>query len=116
MLAKMGIEDKGKSGWIAEYLVLLQTSWFVKQCIAWGIEHLPVTGTNHSTSISLFECSGNLSRGPEDVEQISKCAGTGVESNPQRLGNIYCRFSGYGCQPKSRRECSGFIVPTVMIS
>ena len=37
------IKDKGKSDWLAKSLVLLQTSWFVMQCIARAIEHLPVT-------------------------------------------------------------------------
>ena len=37
------IKDKGKSDWFAKSLVLLQTSWFVMQCIARGIKHLPVT-------------------------------------------------------------------------
>ena len=37
------IKDRGKSDWLAKSLVLLQTSWFVMQCIARGIEHLPVT-------------------------------------------------------------------------
>ena len=37
------IRDRGKSDWLAKSLVLLQTSWFVTQCIARAIEHLPVT-------------------------------------------------------------------------
>ena len=37
------IKDRGKSDWLAKTLVLLQTSWFVMQCIARAIEHLPVT-------------------------------------------------------------------------
>ena len=37
------IKDRGKSDWLAKSLVLLQTSWFVIQCIARGIKHLPVT-------------------------------------------------------------------------
>ena len=37
------IKDKGKSDWLAKSLVLLQTSWFVMQCNARAIEHLPVT-------------------------------------------------------------------------
>ena len=37
------IKDKGKSDWLAKSLVLLQTSWFVMQCIARAIEHLLVT-------------------------------------------------------------------------
>ena len=37
------IKDRGKSDRLAKSLVLLQTSWFVMQCIARGIKHLPVT-------------------------------------------------------------------------
>ena len=37
------INDRGKSDWLAKSLVLLQTSWFVMQCIARAIEHLPIT-------------------------------------------------------------------------
>ena len=37
------IQDKGKSNWLAKALVLVQTTWFVMQCIARGIRHLPVT-------------------------------------------------------------------------
>ena len=37
------IKDKGKSDWLAKSLVLLQTSWFVTQCVARAIKHLPVT-------------------------------------------------------------------------
>ena len=37
------IKDRGKSDWLAKSLVLLQTSWFVTQCIARAIKHLPVT-------------------------------------------------------------------------
>ena len=43
MPTKADIEDKGKSDWLAKSLVLLQTSWFVIQCIARGIGHLPLT-------------------------------------------------------------------------
>ena len=43
MPTKAEIEDKGKSDWLAKSLVLLQTSWFVMQCIARAINHLPVT-------------------------------------------------------------------------
>ena len=42
MLTKAEIKDKGKSNWLAKFLVLLQMLWFVMQCIAWGIKHLPV--------------------------------------------------------------------------
>ena len=37
------IKDKGKGDWLAKSLVLLQTSWFVMQCIALAIKHLPIT-------------------------------------------------------------------------
>ena len=43
MPTEMEIQDKGKSDWLAKSLVLLQTSWFVMQCIARAIKHLPVT-------------------------------------------------------------------------
>ena len=43
MLTKAEIEDKGKSDWLAKSLILLQTLWFIIQCIACGIEHLPLT-------------------------------------------------------------------------
>ena len=37
------IKDKAKSNSFAKSLVLFQMSWFVMQCIARGIEHLPLT-------------------------------------------------------------------------
>ena len=43
MPTEVEIKDKGKSDWLAKSLVLLQTSWFVMQCIAHAIKHLPVT-------------------------------------------------------------------------
>ena len=43
MPTKVEIQDKGKSDWLAKLLVLLQTSWFIMQCIARAREHLPVT-------------------------------------------------------------------------
>ena len=43
MPTKAEIQDRGKSDWLAKSLVLLQTSWFIIQCIARAREHLPVT-------------------------------------------------------------------------
>ena len=37
------IKDRGKSDSLARTFVLLQTSWFIMQCIARGVEHLPLT-------------------------------------------------------------------------
>jgi hypothetical protein len=37
------IQDKSKSDWIAKTLVLIQTLWFVMQCIARRLERLPTT-------------------------------------------------------------------------
>jgi hypothetical protein len=37
------LKDRGKSDGIGKAIVLLQTSWFVVQCIARRIEHLPLT-------------------------------------------------------------------------
>ena len=51
------IEDKGKSDWLAKSLVLLQTSWFVMQCIARAIEHLPIT---HLEIVTLAYAAMNI--------------------------------------------------------
>ena len=40
---KEEIKNKGKSNWLTKSLILLQTLWFVMQCIAHTIKHLPVT-------------------------------------------------------------------------
>ena len=40
---KEEIKDKGKSDWLTKSFVLLQTLWFMMQCIACAIKHLPVT-------------------------------------------------------------------------
>ena len=37
------INDRSKGGVLSKCLVLLQTGWFVMQCIARGVERLPVT-------------------------------------------------------------------------
>ena len=43
VLTEEEINDRGKSDWLAKSLVLLQTSWFVMQCIACAKEHLLIT-------------------------------------------------------------------------
>ncbi|KAI9508453.1 hypothetical protein F5148DRAFT_905941 [Russula earlei] len=42
-IAKEEIEDKSKGDAISKTLVILQTGWFVVQCIARGVQGLPVT-------------------------------------------------------------------------
>ncbi|KAI9509503.1 hypothetical protein F5148DRAFT_1282927 [Russula earlei] len=42
-IAKEEIEDKSKGDAISKALVILQTGWFVVQCIARGVQGLPVT-------------------------------------------------------------------------
>ncbi|PVF91973.1 hypothetical protein CPB86DRAFT_830300 [Serendipita vermifera] len=37
------IQDKGKTDWLAKTIVMLQTGWFVIQCIARRAAHLPLT-------------------------------------------------------------------------
>ena len=51
------IKDRGKSDWLAKSLVLVQTSWFVMQCIARAIEHYPVT---HLEIVTLAYASMNF--------------------------------------------------------
>ncbi|KAH9952480.1 hypothetical protein BC827DRAFT_1372206 [Russula dissimulans] len=42
-LSKMEIQDKSKGDFISKAVVILQTSWFVMQCIARGARGLPIT-------------------------------------------------------------------------
>jgi len=42
-ISKMEIEDKSKGDFISKAVVILQTSWFVMQCIARGVQGLPIT-------------------------------------------------------------------------
>jgi hypothetical protein len=41
--AEEEMQDRSKSDWLAKMIVLLQTLWFVMQCIARSIERLPTT-------------------------------------------------------------------------
>jgi hypothetical protein len=42
-ISKMEIQDKSKGDFISKGVVILQTSWFVMQCIARGVQGLPIT-------------------------------------------------------------------------
>ncbi|KAH9961084.1 hypothetical protein BC827DRAFT_1376455 [Russula dissimulans] len=42
-ISKMEIQDKSKGDFISKSVVILQTSWFVMQCIARGVQGLPIT-------------------------------------------------------------------------
>ncbi|KAI9462142.1 hypothetical protein F5148DRAFT_1377184 [Russula earlei] len=42
-IARAEIEDKSKGDIVSKMLVILQTGWFVTQCIARGVEGLPIT-------------------------------------------------------------------------
>jgi hypothetical protein len=42
-LSKAEIEDKSKGDAISKGVVILQTGWFVTQCIARGVQGLPIT-------------------------------------------------------------------------
>jgi hypothetical protein len=42
-MSKMEIQDKSKGDFISKAVVILQTSWFVMQCIARGVQGLPIT-------------------------------------------------------------------------
>lgn len=44
------IKDRGKSNIFAKIIVVVQTSWFVMQCIARHIEHLPITELEIATA------------------------------------------------------------------
>ncbi|KAH9959070.1 hypothetical protein BC827DRAFT_1135276 [Russula dissimulans] len=42
-ISKKEIQDKSKGDFISKAVVILQTSWFVMQCIARGVQRLPIT-------------------------------------------------------------------------
>jgi len=42
-ISKMEIQDKSKGDFISKAVVILQTGWFVMQCIARGVQGLPIT-------------------------------------------------------------------------
>jgi len=48
-LSKMEIQDKSKGDFISKAVVILQTSWFVTQCIARGVNGLPITSLELAT-------------------------------------------------------------------
>jgi hypothetical protein len=41
--SKTELKDKGKADVLAKAIALIQTLWFIAQCIARGLEHLPLT-------------------------------------------------------------------------
>ena len=67
------IKDRGKSDWLAKSLVLLQTSWFVMQCIARAHAHLPVT---HLENCDTCVCDHEFRDIRFLVEQASQCQPT----------------------------------------
>ncbi|KAH9959073.1 hypothetical protein BC827DRAFT_1135199 [Russula dissimulans] len=42
-ISKMEIQDKSKGDFVSKAVVILQTTWFVMQCIARGVQGLPIT-------------------------------------------------------------------------
>ncbi|KAH9957227.1 hypothetical protein BC827DRAFT_1138343 [Russula dissimulans] len=48
-LSKTEIQDKSKGDFISKAAVILQTSWFVTQCIARGVKGLPITSLELAT-------------------------------------------------------------------
>ena len=43
MIAKEEIADRSKGNYLSKTIVFFQTTWFIIQCIAWGVYGLPVT-------------------------------------------------------------------------
>jgi len=54
------LKDKGKADVLAKVIALIQTLWFVAQCVARGFEHLPLTEievvTLAYTTVNVFIC------------------------------------------------------------
>ena len=82
------IKDRGKSDWLAKSLVLLQTWWFIIQCIACGIKHLPVT---HLEILTLAYAAINFViyvfwwNKPLNVNQPVRVLQKSGESEPSRM-------------------------------
>ena len=62
-LTKVEIKDKGKSDWLAKFLVLLQTSWYMMQCFTRAREHLFISDLSKS-SLSPFPFGIDAAQGP----------------------------------------------------
>ena len=113
MPTKAEIQVRGKSDQLCKSFIRLQTLWFVLQCIAHAIGHLPVNhleivtlacaainfviyifcGTNLSTSTDLFECSEylglpKLGMRPRVREPISEARKSTWEAIGKGLGTI----------------------------
>ena len=111
------IEDRGKSDWLAKSLALLQTSWFVLQCIARGIKHLPVTHLeivtlayaamnfviyafwwnkplNVNRPVRVFRKSGESERSEKQLQSISEAQISTWESVIGGLGKIFMFIIG----------------------
>ncbi|TDL29163.1 hypothetical protein BD410DRAFT_7053 [Rickenella mellea] len=43
------IKDRSKGDFVSKGLVIVQTGWFIMQCVARGVEHLPITKLELST-------------------------------------------------------------------
>jgi len=52
--SKAEIEDKSKGAAISKCVVILQTGWFVTQCVARGVQGLPITKLELATTWPLL--------------------------------------------------------------
>lgn len=72
------IQDRGKSDSFSKFIVLMQTLWFVMQCIARHIERLPITELEIATLaytipiLGIYICWWNKPLGVTQPIRISK--------------------------------------------
>jgi hypothetical protein len=125
-----GIQDKSKTDWLAKTLVLLQTGWFMIQCIARGIAHLPLselevvtlayTIMNVAIYIALWDKPRNVDRPirefmPMEVVEKEKEAALRCKPKIDSLGNLWFYWSTSlvpGINVSETRLCMCSSVPT----
>ena len=112
------IKDRGKSDWLAKSLVILQTSWFVIQCIARGIKHLPVT---HLEIVTLAYAAMNFViyvfwwNKPLNVNRLVRVFRKSGESEPSEMqpqSNSEARKSTWESVIDGLGTILGFIIGT----
>ena len=109
-ITKEEIKDKGRGDAFSKGLILIQTTWFILQCIARKVEHLPITGLELVTiafaALNFMtyafwwnkplnvECPVHICRKGEDEDRvIADASGTGERNGQEK---IEVRITGKG--------------------
>lgn len=99
------IKDRSKSDAFSKLIVLIQTLWFVMQCIARHIEHLPITELEVATLaytvpiLGIYICWWNKPLGVTQPIRISKSVWDDAteDSASSRLDSFIDSLTGKVC-------------------